>query len=812
MAKRAAPLSVFGAALIFCLLNIACSGTPPSFHSVMLTPSGSVTVGGGGILPISAQVLNDSSGAGVTWSLSPTTGSLAGSTTTSTTYTAPPSVASATTVGVTATSVTYPTQSATLKITIEPAPEILTMSLPSGSINGAYDGVVTATGGVAPFTWSVASGALPAGLSLAASNTNTVAIAGTPTTVGMSAPFTIKVTDSTGASAVSPSYTIDVGNLAIVTTSPLPGASQGAAYNFQFQASGGATPYSWSVASGSSLPAGLTLTSAGVLAGTPTTQKTYTFGVTVTDSEAPPASLTQTFSLTVGGPTGLALLSGNYAFEFSGFNSSGAVVLAGSFKANGTGNITSGVDDFNSVLGHKSEAFTGTYTIGNDNRGQLVLTITGTSTTRTYDFAIDSQGDNARMIEFDSTGIRGSGEIALQSVSACAASTIPGTGSVGESYVFGLTGSAANVSGVTPGPVNLAGQFTAQASTTPGQPGSLSGEADVNIPGITVVYNPNNAPVLSGTFNTSTNSGFCTMNLLPQQTSSGMNFSVYPVSGSASALTEAFIVETDAVSSSTPYLTVGKLAQQCILVSGACATSPFSGQAPGTFFTATSVAPLTGQFFNNTTYVPDVAIAELVGNGGNSFTMSVVENQAGTINTYGSPFQATFNALDPDGRASTNLSLPFAPILYVINQNEALCIGQINDNPFLGTFEPQSMGASSSFSSSTVAGTLTEGTLFPSTASVPNLSGVVTLANTTNTTGTVAGTQDVSTTSNNTSGIAVTGTYALSATGATDGSGTFTLTTPAPFTASFFIVSPTKIVMVSTTTGDSNPILLVLGH
>jgi hypothetical protein len=812
MDKRASISFLSFLSLVFCVLNIGCSGTPPTFHSVTLTPSGSVTIGEGGTVSIAAQVLNDTSGAGVTWTLSPATGSLTGSTSTTTTYAAPGTVATGTTITVKATAVAYPSESASLRVTVEPAPAIVTTSLPSGSINGVYNGAVIATGGVPPFSWSVASGALPAGLSLGASTTSTVSIVGTPTMVGQSAPFTIKVTDSTGASATSPSFTINIGNLAIVTTSPLPSASQGAAYSLQFQASGGTTPYSWSVASGSTLPAGLTLSSAGLLSGTPTTQNTYTFGITVTDSETPPASVTQTFSLTVGGPTGVALLNGGYAFEFSGFNSSGAVVLAGSFKADGAGNIKSGVDDFNSIAGHKTEAFTGTYTVGSDNRGQLIFTITGTSTTRTYDIAIDSQGADARMIEFDSTGIRGSGEIELQTVSACGASTIPGTGTVGESYVFGLTGSAANVSGITPGPVNLAGQFTAQAPTVSGQPGSLNGEADVNIPGITVVYNPNNAPVLSGTFQTSANSAFCTMNLLPQQTSSAMNFSVYPVSGSAAGLTEAFIVETDTVASASPYLTVGKMAEQCILVSGACETSPFSGQAPGTFFTAASVAALTGQFFNSTTYVPDVAIAELVGTGGNSFTMSVVENQAGTVATYGSPFQATFNALDPDGRASTNLALPFAPIFYIISQNEALCIGQINNNPFLGTFEPQSMGTGSSFSASTVAGTLIEGTSVPTTNLVPNLSGVVTLTKATTATGTVAGTQDVSTTATNTSGVAVTGTYALSATGSTDGSGTFTLTTPAAFTASFFIVSPTKMVMVSTTTSDVNPVLLILGH
>ena len=76
----------------------------------------------------------------------------------------------------------------------------------------------------------------------------------------------------------------------------------------------------------------------------------------------------------------------------------------------------------------------------------------------------------------------------------------------------------------------------------------------------------------------------------------------------------------------------------------------------------------------------------------------------------------------------------------------------------------------------------------------------------------VTGTQDESTSSANTPSEAVTGTYALSATGGTDGSGTVTLTAPAKFSGAFFILSPTQMVMITTTANDTNPVLLIIGH
>ncbi len=75
--------------------------------------------------------------------------------------------------------------------------------------------------------------------------------------------------------------------LSVTTTSPLPLAPLNTPYSTTLAATGGTGSYTWSVASGSTLPSWLSLNSStGVLSGTPTTNATATFAVTVTDSPA----------------------------------------------------------------------------------------------------------------------------------------------------------------------------------------------------------------------------------------------------------------------------------------------------------------------------------------------------------------------------------------------------------------------------------------------------------------------------------------------------------------------------------------------
>lgn len=99
------------------------------------------------------------------------------------------------------------TATASLGITISaPSPVNITNSdLPNGTVGTAYSATLTATGGNPPYTWSIAGGALPAGLTL---NSSTGAIAGSPTAVGWSNFFTIQVKDSVGNTTSLPYSTI----------------------------------------------------------------------------------------------------------------------------------------------------------------------------------------------------------------------------------------------------------------------------------------------------------------------------------------------------------------------------------------------------------------------------------------------------------------------------------------------------------------------------------------------------------------------------------------------------------------------------
>jgi len=85
----------------------------------------------------------------------------------------------------------------------------------------------------------------------------------------------------------------------VITTTSLANGTVGTNYLATVSATGGVTPYTWSIASGT-LPPGLALNpSTGVISGTPTTRGPWSFTVRVQDSQSPPAIDTQPLSITV---------------------------------------------------------------------------------------------------------------------------------------------------------------------------------------------------------------------------------------------------------------------------------------------------------------------------------------------------------------------------------------------------------------------------------------------------------------------------------------------------------------------------------
>jgi uncharacterized repeat protein (TIGR03803 family) len=170
---------------------------------------------------------------------------------------------------------------------------ITTASLPNGIVGTAYSSTLTATGGTIPYSWTVISGVLPAGLSLSKNGT----ISGTPSSAGQS-NFTVQVTDSSSpvqnaTKPLSISISASAPTLTI-TTASVPNGIVGTAYSFTLAATGGTTPYSWTVTSGA-LPAGLTLSNGGTISGTPTSAGPSNFAVQVTDSSSPVQQASKAF-------------------------------------------------------------------------------------------------------------------------------------------------------------------------------------------------------------------------------------------------------------------------------------------------------------------------------------------------------------------------------------------------------------------------------------------------------------------------------------------------------------------------------------
>jgi len=107
----------------------------------------------------------------------------------------------------------------TIQINNPAPPTITTTTLPDGAIGAAYSQSIHATGGLAPYTWSISGGALPAGLTLGSSTSNAVTVSGTPTTVQSNVQFTVQVTDAASQTG-SKTYTMSVNAGIVVTLSP----------------------------------------------------------------------------------------------------------------------------------------------------------------------------------------------------------------------------------------------------------------------------------------------------------------------------------------------------------------------------------------------------------------------------------------------------------------------------------------------------------------------------------------------------------------------------------------------------------------
>ena len=297
-----------------------------------------------------------------------------------------PAIAGTYSLSLTVRDSTSPPLSATtqaLTLIINPAPPKVTCNPQSGTYapGAAYSTTCTATGGVAPYTWSFSS--LPAWLKSSGTSGATITLSGTvPTPPPTSYSVSVTVADSTAPTKQTASTTVTI-NLPTLTVScsPQSGAfTAGASYSATCTASGGTPTYNWTFSGlpswlNSSATSGATITLSGTVPAPP--PASYSATVTVTDSTSPThqtnsttvtinvsaAALTAGCNPQSGSYAGGAQYSTNctatggtapYTWSFSGLPSwlkssgtSGAVVTLSGATSPGSYSVTVTVTDSN---------------------------------------------------------------------------------------------------------------------------------------------------------------------------------------------------------------------------------------------------------------------------------------------------------------------------------------------------------------------------------------------------------------------------------------------------------------------------------
>jgi hypothetical protein len=201
---------------------------------------------------------------------------------------------------------------------------ITTTSLPNANNGTAYSQTLTQTGGPnSGVSWTITAGGLPSGLTISSNANGTATISGTPT-LPNTYTFTVQASYVSGSTTISATQALSI---LVLNTLALPNPSSvsgtvGQTVTLQFTATGGTTPYRYTLLSGT-LPAGVTLNaSTGAVSGIPTQIGTSTFVIQVTDNTGITAtatgSITVTTKLTMANPpTTTAGINQNISLQFA---------------------------------------------------------------------------------------------------------------------------------------------------------------------------------------------------------------------------------------------------------------------------------------------------------------------------------------------------------------------------------------------------------------------------------------------------------------------------------------------------------------
>ncbi len=585
---------------------------------------------------------------------------------------------------------------------------IAQFTVTDGVIGLSYKFLLVASGGVTPYTWTITSGQLPPGLSLASNGV----ISGTPTALGKY-QFTAKVSDSQTPTAAVNQLTasITVNPVLSLTATTLPSGTVGGIYNTTITASNGLQPYTYTVATqGGDNPLtdiGLALTTnpgqngapnVGLIAGIPTTAGVFTFTVQVNDADNEVA--TAVFTLTVVGR-----LQGPYVLYFNGFDNDQPFydvgqLTAGNVDKNGQGTINGFLDQVGlGGTAASNVAVTGTYTIGqNTNFG--TLTFTRADNNQTYNFAMVVSTHGATKLILNNTSnptpAYGSGLLKAQT-------TPPTVSGLISNYSFGSFGN--DMAGAR---YAAAGMFALGNTVNGSQPVS-GGEEDTNDNGTV----SSQVAITGGSLvQADPTTGRGTYSLT---TSSGTSNYVYYVVSS----TELVSLDIDSSGPST----LADILQQQAAGSLGFSNSSLTGQ---------TLIQLNGLATSNGSLVPSAAVGVATFDGAGNIArtdgisgyytdesdggvVSAVQYTSGTYNldaTCGSIQQAC-------GRVTVTLpSAPAQPVWYLVTLDQAFVL-DTSPAVMSGSFQSQSVPATGFFVGS-ILGSYLASTITPVLPSVTN--------------------------------------------------------------------------------------------
>ena len=453
-------------------------------------------------------------------------------------------------------------------------------------------------------------------------------------------------------------------------------------------------------------------------------------------------------------------LLGQYAFQLTGFDVNGAYQAVGSFTADGNGNVTSGTEDVNRTLGPATDvAFTGTYQVKGDNRG--TLTLSNAIETQTFSLALNAAGTGGRFIEFDDSGIRGSGVIEQQDTTAFNLAALKGP------YVLSLVGN--NSSRTRIGALAI---FDFDGSGD-----IVGGSMDVNDGGTIL---PTFAS-FQGIYRVDgTGRGIVNLSI-PGFADGALQFAFYAVSAN-----KLLLVSTNQLSSSNPIL--GGTAE---LQSGApYLTSSFNGA---------TVFSLGGESGN----IPQVLVGRITFDGVSQPLVEFDQNTGGTIAT-GNVLTGAFS-LGLNGSGTLNLDnsngLTKVWDIYAIGPNHAFLMDASSSEVGMGELKPQSIEPP--FSNKDIVGTYLIGSGGPLVSTATLYSGVANFDGI----NAVTGTEDISLSSALSANQSLKGSYSVSSS-LNNGRGTLILTSPSGATIALWITSASEVLGLEIDSSNPEPVVL----